>query len=234
MSHGSFLTAAGLTLLRSTNQYYSITPESQMHYGHGYGEGAYALDQAAIGVDTHFTYSTDILTQTRMWLQTARHSMYQNVLDRWQIPTNDPMSVNQAFLLATRNGGLALRRPDLGVLAAGATADIVVWDTSSPNMLGWRDPVAAVILHANVGDVEDVMIGGKFVKQNGKLLTSNYTKVVNEFQASAKRIQALWLNTPLPVMTGTFLGDGYDVVTVDPADSLRGPGNGYGTQFLTE
>ncbi|SPO06591.1 uncharacterized protein DNG_09281 [Cephalotrichum gorgonifer] len=53
------------------------------------------------------------------------------------------MSVNQAFLLATRSGAQALRRPDLGVLKVGATADIVVFDGTATNLIGWRDPVAA-------------------------------------------------------------------------------------------
>jgi hypothetical protein len=64
--------------------------------------------------------------------------------------------------------------------------------------------VAAVILHASVGDVEHVMIGGKFVKENDTLTTSNYTQVVSEFQASADRIQQMWIDTPLPVMAGNF------------------------------
>lgn len=34
-SHGSYLTVQDAELLRSTNQYLSITPESEMHYGHG-------------------------------------------------------------------------------------------------------------------------------------------------------------------------------------------------------
>jgi cytosine/adenosine deaminase-related metal-dependent hydrolase len=60
---------------------------------------------------------------------------YRKVLDRWQVPDSCPMSVNQAFLLATRNGGLALKRPDLGVIAPGAKADIVVFKGDYPNMI---------------------------------------------------------------------------------------------------
>ncbi|KAF7555977.1 hypothetical protein G7046_g6423 [Stylonectria norvegica] len=71
-SHGSFLSAQGAQLLRSTDQYLSITPESEMHYGHTHQHSAIVQDQAALGVDTHFTYSTDILTQARIWLQSVR------------------------------------------------------------------------------------------------------------------------------------------------------------------
>lgn len=125
-SHASLLTAAGAELLRQTNQYVSITPESEMHYGHDHPHSHLIQDQAALGIDTHFTCSTDILTQARMWLQTVRLIFSRKVLEGWELPTNNPMSVNQAYLMATRHGGLALHRPDLGVLAVGAKADLVV------------------------------------------------------------------------------------------------------------
>ncbi|UKZ52988.1 hypothetical protein TrVGV298_006774 [Trichoderma virens] len=173
-SHSSFITADDLQLLRSTNQYISITAESEMQYGHGHPHSYEVQDQAALGIDTHFTYSSDILTQARIWLQSARLYYYNQVLDNWHVPTYSPMTVNQAFLLATRSGGLALRRPDLGVIKRGAKADLVVWDAeNSPSMLGWEDPVAAIILHANVGDVLHVMIDGKIVKRDGKIVSND-------------------------------------------------------------
>ncbi|KJK75074.1 hypothetical protein H634G_09709 [Metarhizium anisopliae BRIP 53293] len=159
-SHASFITAQGAELLRSTNQYISITPESEMHYGHTHPHSYMLQDQAALGVDTHFTYSGDILTQARLWLQSVRYYFSWGVLQDWGLPSRNPMSANQAFKLATRAGGLALRRPDLGVIQVGAKADLVVWNArKSLSMVGWTDPVAAVILHANAGDVLDVMTG---------------------------------------------------------------------------
>lgn len=119
-----------------------------MHYGHGHHVSHLIQDQASLGIDTHFTYSGDILTQARIWLQSTRRTLHKEVLDRWHVPGANPFSVNQAFLLATRNGGLALHREDIGVLAVGAKADLIVWDGTSPSLLGWNDPVAAVILHA--------------------------------------------------------------------------------------
>ncbi|CAH0052256.1 unnamed protein product [Clonostachys solani] len=152
-SHGSFITARGARLLRYTH------PHSYVFQ-----------DQAALGVDTHFTLSTDILTQARIWLQSAWYHFSDEVMSEWRIPRNNPMSVVQAFTLATRSGGLALRRPDLGVIQVGAKADIVVWNAQeSPALLGWTDPITSVILHATVGDVLHVAVNGSFVKRDGKL-----------------------------------------------------------------
>lgn len=234
LAHASFLTATGAALLRSTNQYISITPESEMHYGHTHPKNYFVQDQAALGVDTHFTFSTDILTQARIWLQQARYRVYADVIERWMLPATNPQSVNQAFLLATRNGGLALRREDLGVVEEGAKADLVFWDGDSPALLGWADPVAAVILHASVGDIDTVLVGGNVVKQGGKLVVDGYDGLKARFLRTARSIQQKWKDTPLPSMeveASAMSGD-FPVVQAQRADVVRGNGDGYGAVFL--
>ncbi|PIG88099.1 hypothetical protein AARAC_001571 [Aspergillus arachidicola] len=231
-SHASFLTPEGAQLLRSTNQYVSITPESEMHYGHDHPHNHLIQDQAALGIDTHFTYSTDLVTQARLWLQYARLTLYRWVLQNWHVPSNNPMAVNQAFMLATRNGGLALRRPDLGIIAKGAKADIVVWDGKSPGMLGWDDPVAAVILHSNVGDIKHVLVDGKFVKRDRKLTVENYSSIQQRFLVTARKVQAEWKKRPYPVLEGKYALSDYRYETVPYADTVRGDGNGYRNQYL--
>ncbi|KAJ7281535.1 amidohydrolase [Mycena rebaudengoi] len=169
-AHASSLGSNEARLLREFNQYVSITPESEMHYGHGRRSSYLIQDQAALGVDTHFTFSIDIIGQMRMWLQTTRLELYQETIDRFKIPSNTSMTVRQAFLLGTRNGGLALKRPDLGVLREGAKADVLVFSTDAIGLLGWSDPVAAIVLHSNVADIEDIYVDGRLVKKGGKLV----------------------------------------------------------------
>ncbi|KAJ7905181.1 hypothetical protein B0H13DRAFT_2023270, partial [Mycena leptocephala] len=171
-AHSSSLNPTEARLLREFDQYVSITPESEMHYGHGHRSSYLIQDQAALGVDTHFTFSIDIIGQMRMWLQSTRLGLYQETLDRFKIPSNTPMTVRQAFLLGTRNGGLALKRPDLGVLREGAIADVLVFSTDAIGLVGWSDPVAAIVLHSNVADIEDIYVGGQVVKQGGKLVVN--------------------------------------------------------------
>uniref|UniRef100_A0A0B7KNE1 Amidohydrolase-related domain-containing protein n=1 Tax=Bionectria ochroleuca TaxID=29856 RepID=A0A0B7KNE1_BIOOC len=210
-SHSSFIDTRGANLLRATNKHISITPESEMHYGHTHPTSHLILDQASLGVDTHFTFSTDILTQARLYLH--------------------PFSVNQAFLLATRNGGLALGRKDLGVIAPDAKADIVVWDGRSPALLGWADPVAAIILHASVGDIEHVLVNGEFKKRDRRLVVEGYDEAVDKFLEAANRIQDTLRKLPLPSQEGAFF-TGTPLVQAETLDVLRGAGNGYGPQFV--
>lgn len=206
-------------------------PESESSFGAGPQTTVHIQDQLALGIDTHSIFSADIITQARIWLQTVRRTLYAQVLDKWNVPTNNPMSVNQAFLLATRHGGLALRRQDIGILAEGAKADIVVFSGDSPGLLGWVDPVAAVILHSHVGDIEHVLVEGRFVKRDGKLVIENYAGIQQRFLKSARRLQQLWKETPYPVLKGAY-SDIADFEDTKEADTLRGDGTGYSTSSL--
>jgi hypothetical protein len=88
------------------------------------------------------------------------------------IPQN--LSVEAAFNLATVKGAEAVNMSkEIGRIAEGYKADIVVFDGLSPSMVGaaQHDPVAAVILHSTPADIETVIIDGIIRKQNGKLLT---------------------------------------------------------------
>lgn len=129
-----------------------------------------------------------------------------------------------------------MRRPDLGVITEGAKADLLVWDGTSPSMLGWNDPVAAVILHASVGDIEHVLVDGKFVKRDGKLTNTDYPTIKDRFLQSAKRIQSVFLERPRPVPEkGEHFGGenvGGELMEVVQVDVVRGDGSGYGVEFL--
>lgn len=95
-SHGVGINAKETKLLRAHNQYLSITPESEMHYGHSHDYSHLAQDQAALGVDTHFTFSSDILTQARIWLQRTRSRLFDQVqVERWDLPRRNPSTSPQ-------------------------------------------------------------------------------------------------------------------------------------------
>jgi cytosine/adenosine deaminase-related metal-dependent hydrolase len=230
-AHASYHSATDAQLLRQYNHYISTTPESEMHYGHLHPNSHLIMDQEALGIDTHFTFSSDILTQARLWLQSVRKIFYREVVDRRHLPAENPMSVNQAFLLATRSGALALRRSDIGILAPGAKADLLVWNGRAPSVLGWTDPIAAIMLHANVGDIKHVMINGEFKKRDWQLTVPGYTALQDRFLESAQRIQEYWRQMPLPVTEGTA-DNGVTFEEPMMADIQRGDGTGYGPLYI--
>lgn len=234
-SHSTGLTQNEAALLRRTNQHISITPESESHYGHLYPNSHRIQDQASLGIDTHFTFSADILTQARLWLQITRYRLFEKFAANWGgVPSKNPMSAQQVLLLATRNGGQALHRDDIGVLKEGALADIAIIGTENkPNLVGWSDAIAAVVLHANVGDIEGVLVGGKWVKKDGKLVAmqdGRWESIKEKFEKSAKRIQESWTNTKFPAEEGTcFINDKVEWGVPEIVNVNKGKleGNGY-------
>lgn len=179
-----------------------------MSEGHGQSTSSLVHDHASLGTDTNWNISGDILHNARSWLQAVRATNYQKVLDQGKTPRQNPMSVVDAFLLATRQGALALRRSDIGVIQVGAKADIACFDGTSPNMVGWTNAVAAVVLHSNVGDIKHVLVDGHFRKRDGVLLTKTrkWEDIRDDFGEVARRIQSE--NAIPPPIPEQFWGGG--------------------------
>lgn len=75
------------------------------------------------------------------------------------------------FHAATIGGAKALRRSDLGRLAPGAKADIVLVDLDHPAMQPLHDPLRSLVYAAADRAVRDVYVGGSKVVADGKVLT---------------------------------------------------------------
>lgn len=73
------------------------------------------------------------------------------------------------FTAATIGGADALGRPDLGRLAPGALADIVVWDLSAPHLGQLPDPVQRLVLSGSRRDARMVIVDGRTVVDDGQL-----------------------------------------------------------------
>lgn len=70
---------------------------------------------------------------------------------------------------ATLGGARALGRDDLGRLAPGARADLVVIDLDAPEMGQVIDPIQTLMLNASGREVRTVVIDGRFVMQDGRI-----------------------------------------------------------------
>ncbi|KAF4999877.1 hypothetical protein FDECE_11376 [Fusarium decemcellulare] len=226
--HGNSVTATDASLLRRFNHYISMAPEFEMHHGQDNFNPSLVQDQAALSVGTHYSFSGDMTTQARIWLQSVRLQHYQRAIRDHQYPANNPMSTNQAFHLATRAGGLALRRPDLGVIRVGAKADIIVFDGSAPGLLGWEDAVTAVILHSNIGHIKHVLVNGEWKKRDGQLYCAlNQTDFQAKFLQSARAVQSYWSSVEPIEFEGAAPGTEALYRKLEEVDVVRGSPNGY-------
>ncbi len=112
----------------------------------------------------------------------------------------------QIHTSATLGGAKGIGRSDLGRIAPGATADIAIINMQTLNNVPCRDPVKALVNSASREDVTHVIVDGKLVIDEGKLLVIDEAKLVEQVQRST---QAIWDRIP----ENHYLGQHSDLVS---------------------
>ena len=97
-------------------------------------------------------------------------------------------TASDAFDAATLGGARALGRDDLGRIAPGATADLVLWKAASWTMTPLRDPIKNIVYNATAEDVDRVYVGGRLVVDQGRVLAADEAKILADLQAGGERM----------------------------------------------
>jgi 5-methylthioadenosine/S-adenosylhomocysteine deaminase len=96
-----------------------------------------------------------------------------------------------ALDLATRSGGVALGRPDLGTLAPGSRADLLAVTLDDPAFVPLLDDAQLVehlVWSASSRLVTDVWVGGRQVVESRRCLTVDVPEARNQVEARARRL----------------------------------------------
>ncbi|WP_246187467.1 amidohydrolase family protein [Neomoorella glycerini] len=95
------------------------------------------------------------------------------------------MPARTVFGLATDMGARALGEPELGRLEPDCPADLITIKADTPTPINAENIFDQIILFRNPGDVVDVMVNGKFLQREGRLLTLEAAKVKAETRDAA-------------------------------------------------
>jgi 5-methylthioadenosine/S-adenosylhomocysteine deaminase len=91
---------------------------------------------------------------------------------------------------------------EVGTLTPGKQADIAIVDLRSPHLEGFGDPVAMLGLGTGPADVETVLVGGEFVKRDGKLVGPQVAQARNAMHETQQRLRpAARRYLPSPVVS---------------------------------
>src|SRR5439155_512835 len=109
------------------------------------------------------------------------------------IAARDITSVTAAemFHAATVGGANALLRDDIGRLAPGKKADLVLVDLACPQMQPDRDPLKSLIYHAADRAVREVFVDGRQVVADGRVTTMDQAAASAKLRAAQERMEAL-------------------------------------------
>ncbi|MGQ0509085.1 MAG: amidohydrolase family protein [Betaproteobacteria bacterium] len=99
-------------------------------------------------------------------------------------------SIDEIFHAATIGGSKALLREDLGRLAPGAKADLVIVDLAHPDMQPARDPLRSLVFHAADRAVREVFVDGVQVMAEGKVLTVDAVSAGGRLAEAQRRMMS--------------------------------------------
>lgn len=84
--------------------------------------------------------------------------------------------------MATRNGATAMGRTDLGVVAPGYKADLILVDWKKAHIAPVHKPDSALVYNANGNDVDTVIVDGEIVIRNKKSTRVDEAALIEECQ----------------------------------------------------
>jgi 5-methylthioadenosine/S-adenosylhomocysteine deaminase len=92
--------------------------------------------------------------------------------------------------MATIQGAKALGLDAvIGSLEIGKKADVIVIDTRKPHLVPVYNPVSHIVYAAQGPDVRDVIVNGRLLVQNRKLLTIDIENILEKVTRLSKTIK---------------------------------------------
>jgi 5-methylthioadenosine/S-adenosylhomocysteine deaminase len=178
--HGNSLADDELAMIGDSGGAVSITPAVEARLGHGgplIGRLADAGVTTGLGVDVVTTVSGDMFGVIRAGLLTS------------YLAPGPHLTPADLLRMATLDGAVALGLGDqVGSLKVGKQADVVLLRADDLNLACAHDPIGAVVSSAHAGNVDTVLVAGKAVKQNGRLLGHDLTEVRARAQEAAEYV----------------------------------------------
>lgn len=172
-----------LKLIADSGGGVSVSPVDEMTLGIGYPVTGRAL---AAGVPTSLSADTVTCAPGDMFSQ-MRAAF---TLERGR-PGGAGFTTRDALRLATVDGARVAGLADVtGSLRPGKQADLVLLRTDTLGMAAAHDPIGAVVLNADTSAVDTVLVAGRVVKRDGRLLRHDLPDVLAALAASAREVTA--------------------------------------------
>ncbi len=181
VAHGVHLTRRARKMLGTSGTGVAHCPSSNGRLGAGIApvpELRAAGVPVGIGVDgSASNESGELWTEVRGALLTARARSGGGAL-----------GTRDVLRMATMTGARCLGREDeLGSLEPGKLADVAVWRLDTAAHAGIADPVAALTLGSRP-PLELLLVGGRPVVEEGRLLTADVRQVAREVTDAVRRL----------------------------------------------
>ena len=136
----------------------------------------------------NMTIATDTCPQSM--IEALRWSaVVSKIVDR----RTEVATAADVFNAATLGGAKALGRDDLGRLAPGAKADLLLWSGRSMFMTPLCDPIRNIVYSAQAEDLRGSIVDGEWIMRDGVVPGQDIRALSDAVQAAA---ETMWAGTP--------------------------------------
>jgi 5-methylthioadenosine/S-adenosylhomocysteine deaminase len=190
--HGNDIAGDVLDLILGAGGNVTVTIESELQMGFGNPQTGNLRDRGApvsIGTDLESDVSGDMFAAMRMTLQHQRNLDNIAAIEaHGQADATVSISCKDALRWATIDGArMARLDQSVGSITPKKKADLVLL-SKGLNMMPMDDPASAIVLHAHPGNVDSVMVGGRFRKRDHAMVQDNLDGLTGTLADSRARI----------------------------------------------
>lgn len=173
-AHANTISKNDFELLAENGCSISVTPEVELQMGLGIPVTGTALKlgiPTGLGIDVVSSTGGGMFDQMKVALQTERAVQNENSYRNLQMLDKLTISDRDILKMATIGGAKVLGLDQkIGSLEVGKQADIIIVNPETVSLSPTVDIISTLVLFAKDQDVDTVIIAGKMLKRNGKLL----------------------------------------------------------------
>ena len=192
--HAATLSTDSYQRIAASGGSVSVSTESEQSAGQGYPPTwqvrRYGIP-VSLSMDTSVWWSGDLFSAMRTTLGADRSREHLEAHASGETITQLALRAEQVVHWATRGGAQALGRDDLGHLTPGAKADVVlIKNDHSPVSFPLLNPYGHVAFQAQRGDVHTVLVDGRVVKREGRLVGADLPAVRRAVEATVDHLRS--------------------------------------------
>jgi cytosine/adenosine deaminase-related metal-dependent hydrolase len=192
--HASTLTRDSYQRIAATGGSISVSTESECSAGQGHAPTEQVLQYGipvSLSMDSSVWWSGDMFSAMRATLNADRMAEHMDAHLKGETVTHLRLRAQKVVEWATRGGAHALGRDDIGSLQPGKKADVVlIKNDDSPVSFPLLNPYGHVAFQAQRGDVHTVIVNGRVVKHDGRLVGIDLAPVRREVEATVEHLRS--------------------------------------------
>lgn len=189
MAHTIHLTEQDINVMKEFDAKPSLNPVSNLKLGMGVADCIKLLENGltvSLGTDGPASNNTLDMFETMKIMSLLVKGLHDD-------PTLLPS--REAFKLATEYGAKSLGYNDLGAIRPGYLADLVILDLNFPHARPVHDIFAHLVYSARASDVKTVIVNGKVVVEDRRLLNVDIVRFLDEVEKVKEHLLSRIKNT---------------------------------------